>query len=100
MRIAIPDDSPAVLAPSKAFPALKELAPLDYYETLPAGEEGLVERIGNAAAVLNIRASTKFTARVFQACPKLRMLSIWGTGTDHVDLAAYPHAGLLRGPLR
>src|ERR1043165_9507412 len=94
MKIAIPDDSPAVLAPSKAFPTLKDLAPLDYFDSLPAGEEGLVQRIGKAEAVLNIRASTRFTERVFEQCPALRLVSVWGTGTDHVDLAAAGRRGI------
>jgi len=94
MRVAIPDDSPSVLAASAVFPALQARAELDHFDTLPSSEEELVERIRHAGAALNIRASTKFTARVFQACPKLRLLSIWGTGTDHVDLATAAHFGV------
>ena len=44
--------------------------------------------------MLNIRSSSRFTERVFAACPHLRLLSIWGTGTDHVDLAAAARHGV------
>ena len=37
---------------------------------------------------LNIRSSSRFSDRVFDGCPRLRLLSVWGTGTDHVDLAS------------
>jgi phosphoglycerate dehydrogenase-like enzyme len=86
-QISIPDDAPPVLAASAAW---KQLAAwqLDYHDTLPGSQERLIERIAEAEAVLNIRASSKFTAPVFDACPKMRLLSLWGTGTDHVDLAA------------
>lgn len=94
IRVCIPDDSPSVLATSAAWAALNSRAQLDYFDTLPSSEEALVERMRHADAALNIRASTKFTARVFQACPKLRLLSIWGTGTDHVDLAAAACCGV------
>src|ERR1035437_1135363 len=93
-RISIPDDSPPVLAPSAVFPALQARAQLDYHDTLPGNEDVLTERIGAAEVVLNIRASTRFTARVFAACPNLRLLSVWGTGTDHVDLASAARHGV------
>jgi phosphoglycerate dehydrogenase-like enzyme len=38
--------------------------------------------------VVNIRAHARFTDRVLAACPALRLISIWGAGTDNVDLAA------------
>ena len=86
--ISIPDDAPPVLGPSAVFPALRARATLDYHDTLPGSEDTLVERIGEAEVVLNIRSSSKFGERVFARCPNLRLLSLWGTGTDHVDLAA------------
>ncbi len=94
-QVSIPDDAPPVLAASEAWHELQRLAPLDYYATLPGPEERLIERIAAAEVVLNIRASTRFTARVLTACPKLRMLSVWGTGTDHVDLVAAAERGVL-----
>ena len=92
--ISIPDDAPPVLAGSAAWPGLQAGAQLDYHDTLPGSEERLIERIGAAEVVLNIRSSCKFTETVFAACPKLRMVSVWGTGTDHVDLAAAARHGV------
>ena len=94
LRISVPDDFPVVLATSAVFPALKASATLDYFDSLPASEDTLIHRIGDAAAVLNIRSSSRFTARVFEACPSLKLLSVWGTGTDHVDLEAAARAGV------
>jgi D-3-phosphoglycerate dehydrogenase len=93
-RIAVPDDSPAVLASSAAWAGLNARGQIDYFDTLPFSEEVLVERIRAADAVLNIRSSSQFTARVFQACSNLRLLSVWGTGTDHVDLPAAARFGV------
>ena len=93
-RISIPDDSPPVLAPSAVFPALQARAQLDYHNTLPGSEDVLTERIRAAEVALNIRASSRFTARVFAACPHLRLLSVWGTGTDHIDLAGAAQHGV------
>jgi D-3-phosphoglycerate dehydrogenase len=70
-------------------------ADVDYHDTLPGSEERLIERIGAAEVVLNIRASSKFTEQVFAACPRLRLISVWGTGTDHVDLTAAARYGVI-----
>ena len=92
--IHIPDDAPPVLATSAVWPDLAARATLDYHDTLPGSEDRLIERIGEAELVLNIRSSSKFSARVFDACPRLRLVSLWGTGTDHVDLPAAARHGV------
>ena len=94
IRIHIPDDAPVVLASSAVWGDLAARAELVYHSTLPGSEEGLIERIADAEIVLNIRSSSKFTERVFASCPRLRLVSVWGTGTDHVDLAAAARRGI------
>ncbi|HLK67480.1 MAG TPA: NAD(P)-dependent oxidoreductase [Bryobacteraceae bacterium] len=94
MRISIPDDAPPVLASSAAWGGLSSRCELDYHDTLPGSEDGLVQRIGDAEVVLNIRSSSKFSAGVFAACPHLRLVSVWGTGTDHVDLPSAARHGV------
>jgi D-3-phosphoglycerate dehydrogenase len=94
LTVCVPDDAPPVLASSGAWRNLHERAHVLYFDTLPASEEDLIARIDGAEAVLNIRSSVKFTDRVFASCQTLRMLSVWGTGTDHVDLAAAASRGI------
>ena len=76
------------MASSRAYQQLTAKTPVEYYDTLPGSEERLVERIAGAEIVINIRSSSKFTANVFGRCPNLKLLSLWGTGTDSVDLTA------------
>lgn len=92
--VCVPDDAPPVLRSSAAWDELARRATLLYHDTLPGPEERLIERIARAEAVLNIRSSVKFTERVLAACPGLRMVSVWGTGTDHIDLAAAARRGV------
>ena len=92
-RIVIPDDAPPVMAASAAYRKLLEQTPVDYYDTLPGAEERLIERIGGAEVVISIRSSTRFTENVFRSCPGLRLVSLWGTGTDNVDLPSAARHG-------
>jgi D-3-phosphoglycerate dehydrogenase len=91
--IVIPDDAPPVLSRSDAIRQLRDCEHR-LYPTLPADSPELVARIADADAVINIRSSTRFNADVLAECPQLRLISIWGTGTDHVDLGAAKARGI------
>ncbi len=93
-RIVIPDDMPPVLAPNAAFRKWSAARNVEIYTSLPATEEDLIRRIGDAEIVICTRASTQFTANVFAHCPHLRLLSIFGTGTDNIDLNSAKAAGV------
>src|SRR5258705_13831364 len=92
--IVIPGDAPPGLSPSDAIRQRRDCEHR-LYPTLPADSRELVARIADADAVINIRASTRFNADVLAECPQLRLISIWGTGTDHVDLGAAKARGIV-----
>jgi len=91
--IVIPDDEPAVMSPSAAFRSLSGLD-VRTYLTRPSSAAELVDRIGAHEVVINIRSTSKFTGEVMEKCRALRLISIWGTGTDNVDLAAARARGI------
>ena len=93
-RIVIPDDAPPVMAASAAYRKLLDETPVDYYDTLPGAEDRLIERIAGAEIVISIRSSTRFTENVFRNCPGMRLVSLWGTGTDNVDLPSAERHGV------
>lgn len=93
-RIVIPDDYPPVMGPSNAFKMLKFRADVGYHDTLPPTQEVLLERIGDAEHVVSIRSSVPYPAEVLEALPNVKLISIWGTGTDHVDLEAASRLGI------
>ena len=92
--IVIPDDYPAVMGPSAAYRSLTGRADVSYHDNLPVSADMLLDRVRDAEYVINIRSSVSFTAEVLAACPRLKALSLWGTGTDHVDLAAAARLGV------
>lgn len=95
MLVVVPDDYPAVFGSSTHSARLRKLADLRVYESLPDGEDDLAARMAGAAAVLNMRAYSHFSEAVIRRCPELELISVSGTGTDHIDLEAAAACGVL-----
>lgn len=94
MLIVVPDDNPPALAGTAALERLCLLGEVRVYASDATDPRVLKERLQEADVALNIRGRTPFTAEVLQACPKLQLISIWGTGTDNVDLGAAAVRGI------
>ena len=90
----IPDDYPVVMATSAAYRRFTANSAVTYYDSLPNSEDALIDRIRDFEVVINVRSSTKFTERVFASCRRMKLLSIWGTGTDNIDLLAAQRHGV------
>jgi phosphoglycerate dehydrogenase-like enzyme len=92
--IVVPDDFPSVFAGTEAHERAKKLGEVRVYTERGADDEReLIRRIGAARAAINIRAHARFSDAVFAACPALKLVSVWGTGTDNIDV----HAAGMRG---
>ena len=94
--IVVPDDFPSVFEGSEAHERARSLGELRVYTERGADDEQeLARRIGAARVAVNIRAHARFTEGVFRECPALKMISIWGVGTDNIDLVAAAHHGVI-----
>jgi D-3-phosphoglycerate dehydrogenase len=88
-RIVVPDDFPSVFEGSVAHEKCKALGDTRVVTSRGADDEAeLIKRIDGATIAINIRAHAHFSDAVFAACPHLKMVSVWGTGVDNIDLAA------------
>jgi D-3-phosphoglycerate dehydrogenase / 2-oxoglutarate reductase len=95
VSIAVPDDFPSVFDGTPAHERARALGEVRVHTQRGADEEAeLIRRIDRAQVAINIRAHARFTEGVFAACRNLRMVSIWGTGTDNVDLDAAGRHGV------
>ncbi len=93
--IAIPDDFPSVFGGTPAHERCKKIGETHVFTARGADDEAeLIRRIDGARVVINIRAHARFTEGVMAACRKLEMISIWGSGTDNVDLDAAGRHGI------
>ena len=87
--IVVPDDFPSVFAGSAAEEHAKRLGEVRVFTERGADDETeLIRRIGRSEIAINIRAHARFSDTVFASCPSLKMVSVWGTGTDNIDLNA------------
>src|SRR5882672_5784304 len=94
--IVIPDDFPSVFEGSAAHERVKALGQVRLYTGRGAENEAeLARRIGEARVAVNIRAYARFTESVFNACTNLELISIWGVGTDNIDLATAARRGVI-----
>jgi phosphoglycerate dehydrogenase-like enzyme len=95
VAISVPDDFPSVFEGSAAHERARKLGETHVVTARGADEEAeLIKRIGRARVAVNIRAHARFTDGVFAACRELKMVSVWGTGTDNIDLEAAGRRGV------
>lgn len=93
--IVVPDDFPSVFAGTAAEQRCRKIGETRVYSERGADDEAeLIRRVDWARIAINIRAHARFTDGVFIACKNLKMVSVWGTGTDNVDLDAAGRRGL------
>ena len=94
LRITIPDDYPRAISGTEVEDKVKALGEVEIYDNKAETREALIDRIKASEAIINIRAYTHLGREVLACCPKLKLISIWGTGTDNVDLEAARELGI------
>lgn len=93
--VVIPDDTAGSYARSANTARLREVAEVVLHDTKPASIDELIQRVRGADVILSFRpAFTKFPAVVLEACERLRMVCISGTGVEDVDVASATARGI------
>lgn len=72
---------------------LDALGELEIYDGVPSSHDEFIERIKNAEIVIVGRYGVN--ARVLSSAPELKMISLWQTGFDNVDLEAATERGVI-----
>jgi D-3-phosphoglycerate dehydrogenase len=94
IRTVVPDDFPAYILRSTLEP-LRKYGEVVIYDTKASSSDELAERLTGAAAVINIRSYSKFPREVLEKLkPSLKIISVLGTGVDHIDLVAASQLGI------
>lgn len=96
VQIVIPDDYPPAYGGSEQADLLRlrDYGTVTVHTTRYADREEFFARLSPAEVVINIRAYSQFDEEALAHAPNLKMISILGTGTDNVDLAAAARRGI------
>jgi D-3-phosphoglycerate dehydrogenase len=92
--IVVPGDDPAQIQGSAHLERLKPFGEVIVYTDRPASPDEQVQRAAEAHVLLNSRGAVKWPAEVLRQCSKLRMITVFGIGTDSIDLAAAQELGI------
>jgi D-3-phosphoglycerate dehydrogenase len=92
--VVVPDDFPSIFSGTQPHRVLQRRAQVKIYTDKASSPEELVQRLKGARVAVNIRAYSKFTAALLEACPDLKMIAVLGIGTDNIDLPAASRLGI------
>ena len=93
--LVVPDDRPGTLGGTPLEARARELAQqVTVHNDMPPSPESLIERCKDADAAVNILASSFFSRELFEACSRMKILSIWAAGVNNVDLQAAEDLGV------
>jgi phosphoglycerate dehydrogenase-like enzyme len=90
MRIVVSDP---IFLPESYREKLEALGDLEVFESMPSSIEEFIFRVKDADIVLVGRYG--FSEKAFNASRNLKMLSVWQTGYDHIDIKAATEKGVI-----
>jgi D-3-phosphoglycerate dehydrogenase len=94
LLIVAPADYPLQLQGSPHLDRLAPYGDVVVYPDLPGSEAETLERVRDAAVILNSHGSFKWPGALLRQLPKLRLISMCSVGTDGVDKAAARELGI------
>ncbi|MDY9926862.1 2-hydroxyacid dehydrogenase [Methanosarcina sp.] len=90
MKIVISDP---VFLPGEYRKRLEALGDLEVFDSMPSSSEEFISRVEDADIVMVGRHG--FSKKEFDASRTLRMVSVWQTGYDHIDIKTATENGII-----
>ena len=85
MKTVILDDWNKVYLNHPQLDRLKEFGEVVLFHDRAESEKELINRLGDADIVIPIRERSKFTKKVIESLPNLKLIAQTGTGIAHID---------------
>ena len=95
VTIVVPGDQPAQIQGSPHLERLEPYGEVVVYTDRPGSPDEQLRRARDATVMLNSRGAVKWPAELLRQLPRLRMITVFGIGTDMVDLAAARELGIV-----
>ena len=90
MKIVIADP---IFLTEEYIKRLRALGELEIYDSVPTSQDEFIERIKDAEVIIVGRYGVD--AKALRSAPKLKMISLWQTGFDNVDMEAATERGVI-----
>ncbi len=86
VTIVVPGDDPAQIQGSAHLGRLERYGDVIVYPDRPTSAEEQVRRARGAHVLLNSRGAVKWPGELLRQLPNLKMITVFGIGTDSIDL--------------
>ena len=94
VKIVVPGDQPQQIAGSPRLAMLEPYGDVTVYTDRPTTPEQQIERLQGAAILLNSRGAIKWPGDVLRQLPDLKFITVFGIGTDSIDLVTAKELGI------
>jgi D-3-phosphoglycerate dehydrogenase len=93
-KIVVPGDNPQQIDGSPRLASLEPYGDVTVYTDRPTSFEQQIERLQGATILLNSRGAVKWPGEVLRQLPTLKFITVFGIGTDSIDLATAKELGI------
>jgi phosphoglycerate dehydrogenase-like enzyme len=94
VQIVVPGDDPQQIQGSPRLARFEPYGDVTVYTDRPTSFEEQVVRAKDATILLNSRGAIKWPGEVLRQLPKLKFITVFGIGTDSIDLVTAKELGI------
>jgi len=94
VKIVVPGDNPQQIQGSPRLAQLEPYGDVTVYTDRPTSVEQQLERAEGATILLNSRGAVRWPGDVLRQLPTLKFITVFGIGTDSIDLATAKELGI------
>ena len=94
VKIVVPGDDPAQIQDSPQLRRLEQYGDVEVFTDRPSSPEEQVRRARDAHLLFNSRGAVKWPGEVLAQLPNLRFITVFGIGTDSIDLKTARQQGI------
>ena len=95
VQIVVPGDNPQQIQGSPRLALLEPYGDVTVHTDRPTSFEDQIARAKDATILFNSRGAVKWPGEVLRQLPKLKFITVFGIGTDSIDLVTAKELGIV-----